>query len=168
MTSADRPPTSGPTTHERHPARIRPARSGDREQLVDIWLRSVRATHAFLTPGDIDALVDPARAYLTSDEPELWILADGSDEPVGFMGLAGNEVESLFLAPEIHRQGAGRRLIEHAVALRGELTVAVNEQNAGAVRFYEACGFIVERWSAHDDDGRPFPILYMRRPAAAD
>jgi putative acetyltransferase len=81
------------------------------------------------------------------------------------MGLEGSEVESLFLAPEIHRRGGGRRLIAHAADLRGELTVVVNEQNTGAVRFYEACGFVAERRSDTDDEGRPFPTLFMRRPA---
>jgi putative acetyltransferase len=144
---------------------IRRATSADRSGLVDIWLRSVQATHAFLTPHDIDELVGPTSAYLTSDAPELWVVTDASDEPVGFMGLADNEVDSLFLAPEVHRRGVGRSLIAHAAALRGELTVLVNEQNEGAVRFYESCGFTVDGRSDVDDDGRPFPILSMRRPA---
>jgi len=144
---------------------IRRARPDDRDDLFDIWLRSVKATHAFVTDEDIDALTGPTRAYLAADEPELWVLADASDAPIGFMGLDGGDVESLFLAPEVHRRGGGRRLIAHAAELRGELTVTVNEQNNGAVRFYEASGFVVEGRSDVDDAGRPFPILFMRRPA---
>ena len=145
--------------------RIRRARVHDRAFLPAIWLRSVKATHSFLRVEDIDALLEPTTAYLGSDDVDLWILADSSDAPVGFMGLAGGEVESLFLAPEVHRRGEGRRLIQHAADLRGELTVEVNEQNVGAVRFYEACGFRVEGRSDLDDERRPFPILRMRRPA---
>ena len=33
---------------------IRRMVSGDLATLVDIWLRSVRATHTFLSPADID------------------------------------------------------------------------------------------------------------------
>jgi putative acetyltransferase len=142
---------------------IRSVRADDRAKLLDIWLRSVRATHAFLTPDDVDSLTEPTRAYLTSEAPELWILADGDEEPVGFMGLAGSEVDALFLSPEAQGHGDGRRLIEHAARLRGELTVVVNEQNVGAVGFYEACGFVTERRADTDDEGRPFPILVMRR-----
>jgi putative acetyltransferase len=79
--------------------------------------------------------------------------------------MDGSEIAALFLAPEFHRRGGGRRLVEHARALRGELTVAVNEQNPGAVRFYEALGFVVERRTDLDDEGRPFPLLHMRAPA---
>jgi putative acetyltransferase len=81
------------------------------------------------------------------------------------MGMSGSKMEALFLAPEFHRQGGGRRLVLHAQELHGELTTDVNEQNPAACRFYEACGFIVEGRSALDDAGRPFPLLHMRLAA---
>jgi putative acetyltransferase len=43
--------------------------------------------------------------------------------------------------------------------------VDVNEQNPAAVGFYEALGFVVVSRSPVDGDGRPFPLLHMRRPA---
>ena len=39
----------------------------------------------------------------------------------------------------------------------------MNEQNQDALRFYRACGFVVETRSDTDGDGRPFPLLHMRR-----
>jgi putative acetyltransferase len=84
---------------------------------------------------------------------------------MGFMGMSGSKMESLFLAPEFQGRGGGRRLVRHAQELRGELTVDVNEQNPAARRFYEACGFVVEGRSELDDAGRPFPLLHMRLPA---
>jgi putative acetyltransferase len=144
---------------------IRRANPTEREVLVDIWLRSVRATHTFLSEADIQSLLPATRDYLTSDEPELWILCSDSGQVMGFMGMAGSEVEALFLAPEFRGRGGGRRLIRHAQELRGELTVAVNEQNGAARRFYETCGFVLESRSELDDAGRPFPLLHMRLPA---
>ena len=142
---------------------IRPLFPDEGELLVDIWLRSVRATHAFLTEDDIAQLLPPTRAYLTSDEPELWVLVDAGTV-VGFMGLDGPKLDALFLAPEVRRRGGGRQLVEWAAALKGQLTVDVNEQNPEAVRFYQACGFIQEGRSEVDDAGRPFPLLHLRRP----
>ena len=81
------------------------------------------------------------------------------------MGMGGPNVESLFLAPEFHRRGGGRRLIEHALARHRELTVDVNEQNTAAVDFYKACGFVVEGRSELDGNGRPYPLLHMRLTA---
>jgi putative acetyltransferase len=142
---------------------IRPATKEDRGSLVDIWLRSVRATHTFLSDQEIDGLIAPATGYLTSEEAELWVLCKPTGAVVGFMGMADNEIAALFIAPEYLGRGGGRQLVEYAQGLRGELTVSVNEQNEPARRFYEACGFIVERRSDYDEDGRPFPLLMMRR-----
>ena len=84
------------------------------------------------------------------------------------MGLAGDDISALFLEPVRRGQGGGRRLVAHAQALRGgALTVDVNEQNHAAVGFYQALGFVVVGRSPLDDGGRPFPLLHMRRPAAA-
>src|SRR4030095_13395876 len=101
---------------------IRRAVPTDRETLVDIWLRSVRATHSFLSDQDIQSLLPPAREYLTADEPEIWVLCPSSGGLMGFMGLAGGAIDALFLAPEFHGRGGGRRLVRHAQQLRGELT----------------------------------------------
>ena len=78
------------------------------------------------------------------------------------MGLADNNVESLFVAPDHARRGGGRLLLEHARKLKGPLCVDVNEQNHEAVRFYEANGFHVIGRSAVDSAGRPFPLLQLR------
>jgi putative acetyltransferase len=144
---------------------IRRAIPTDGERLLEIWLRSVRATHAFVPEEDIQAMTPHVRDYLASSEPELWVLCDDAGVIRGFMGMSGSKMESLFLAPEFQRQGAGRRLVQHAQALHGELTVDVNEQNSAARGFYEACGFVVERRSELDDQGRPYPLLHLRLAA---
>ena len=144
---------------------IRRAVPADRDVLLDIWLRSVRATHTFLSEDDVQSLLPLVRDYLGSAESELWVLCSPSGALMGFMGMSGSKMEALFLAPEFHRCGGGRRLVRHAQALKGELTVDVNEQNPAACRFYEACGFVVEGRSELDGTGRPFPLLHLRLSA---
>ena len=137
----------------------------DREICLDIWLRSVQATHTFVSEEDIQSFIPLVQDYLASSEPEFWILCSDSGAIMGFMGMTGSKIEALFLAPEFHRHGGGRRLVQHAQALRRQLTVDVNEQNWMACRFYEACGFVVEGRSELDDTGRPYPLLHMRLAA---
>jgi putative acetyltransferase len=144
---------------------IRSATPDDRDALFDIWLRSVRATHTFVSEADIQSFIPLVRDYLASSATEFWVLSDEERTLVGFMGLADSRLESLFLAPEFHRRGWGRRLVEHARTRCGELAVEVNEQNAAAVGFYKACGFVVEGRSEVDDTGRPYPLLHMRLEA---
>ena len=142
---------------------IREAVAADRDELVDIWLRSVRATHTFLTQDDIHALLPLVREELGGEELELWVLTDGDGRSIGFMGLSAATVEALFLDPDHRRRGGGRMLLEHARQRYGPLTVDVNEQNPEAVRFYEALGFAIVSRSPVDDAGRPFPVLHMRQ-----
>ena len=139
---------------------IREAGPGERDTLLDIWLRSVRAAHTFLTEQDIQSLLPEVRdAALVN--LELWVLCSENNRPIGFLGLLGSKVEALFLLPEYVRLGGGRMLLDHARGLKGSLTVDVNEQNPEAVRFYQACGFTVIGRSDVDSNGRPFPLLHM-------
>src|ERR1700745_873330 len=138
---------------------IRKAVADDHDTLVDIWLRSVKATHAFLTEQDIHALMPEVRNVALA-KLELWVLCSG-ERAIGFLGLSGSKVEALFLAPESLRLGGGRILGEPAPPLKGALTADVNEQNPEAVRFYQACGFTVTGRSEVDGNGRPFPLLHM-------
>ena len=148
---------------------VRRARSADRPLLFDIWLRSVRATHTFVTEADITFLQPRVLDYLASDDSELYVACADTDTIAGFMGMRDNEIEALFLAPEHLRRGFGTRLVAKARSLRpgAELIVDVNEQNTDARRFYEACGFVVEGRSAVDGEGLPFPLLHMRSRSAA-
>ena len=141
---------------------IRRGTPTDRDVLFDVWLRSVEATHAFVSEADIQSFKPLVRDYLASTDTEFWVLCTADGAVAGFMGLHGPTLESLFLAPEFHRRGGGRRLVEHARTLHGELTVDVNEQNAPARAFYEACGFVLEGRSDLDETGRPYPLLHMR------
>jgi putative acetyltransferase len=140
---------------------IRRSLPTDADALLDIWLRSVRATHDFLSEDDIQSFVPLVREHALVDL-DIWVLCSDSGLPVGFMGMSGSKIEALFLAPEFLRRGGGRRLVEHARDLHGELTVDVNEQNPEAIKFYEACGFVVEGRSELDSNGLPFPLLHLR------
>jgi putative acetyltransferase len=140
---------------------IRKAEPNDRDQLLDIWLRSVRATHTFLTEEDIQSLLPQVRDGVLA-ELELWVLCSEAGAAIGFLGLSESKVEALFLAPEHLRRGCGRMLLDHARKLKGTLSADVNEQNPEAVRFYEACGFTMIGRSEVDGSGRPFPLLHLR------
>src|SRR5512145_744875 len=137
---------------------IRRAEAKDRAGLVTLWLESVRASHDFLSEAEIQSLLPAVTEELHGDALELWVFCSASDQPIAFLGLDGAKIEALWVAPEHQRRGVGRRLVAHATALRGELTLDVNEQNVSAQRFYAACGFTVEGRSEFDSAGRPYPL----------
>lgn len=138
---------------------LRAASAADHEALIVLWRRAVEATHHFLTRADID--VDEAALrdrHLTTLSVTV---ADSAGRPCGFVGVDGDRVEMLFVDPDHHGRGVGTRLLDHVADDTRSLDV--NEQNAGAVRFYAARGFVVTGRSATDGDGRPFPVLHLHR-----
>lgn len=142
---------------------IRQATNADHPKLLNIWLRSVRATHHFLQESDIEALLPQLRdIYLPA--VELWVAVDAEDCPLGFIGLNENHVEMLFIEPDLRGKGIGRALLDHARSSRSQMSVDVNEQNPEAVRFYLHYGFVQKGRSPLDGEGRPFPLLHLSLP----
>ena len=130
-------------------------------QLLAVWERSVRATHTFLTAEEIARI----REYVPSALAQVPVLVALTDHgvPVAFMGIAGDKLEMLFVAPESQGQGLGRRLIRYGMDRHALREVSVNEQNPQAVGFYEHMGFQTYRRTERDEQGGPYPLLYMRR-----
>ena len=129
------------------------------EQLVGIWERSVRATHTFLTEAEIAQIKPFVPQALTGVESLVVAKRDGT--AVGFMGVQDGRLEMLFLDPEARGQGLGRRLLTHGIKRLAVTELTVNEQNPQAVGFYEHLGFSTYRRTETDEEGRPYPLLYM-------
>jgi putative acetyltransferase len=137
---------------------IRQSNPDDGPSLVAIWRSAVLATHEFLTQSDFDQIERWVEEFLPRSK--LWI-AEINGRAVGFMGLEGISIDSLFIDAECHRMGIGRALVEFAAQFSPTLTVDVNEQNGGAVAFYRNLGFVVVGRSPTDGQGLPYPLLHM-------
>ncbi|MCC5777803.1 acetyltransferase [Nitratireductor sp. B36] len=142
-------------------AKIRKSRKDDLVDLMEIWRRSVRATHDFLAESDFRAIeAEVAGSYLPG--AELWVAVDDQDSPLAFMGLCQKHIDSLFVDPDLRGSGLGARLIAHARAIAGRnITLDVNEQNEQALGFYKKMGFEIKARSPRDGAGRPYPLLHM-------
>lgn len=130
------------------------------DALVGVWEASVRPTHGFLAEADIVALRPRVREGLIGVET-LVVAFDDEGRATGFLGVEGDMIEVLFVAPEVFGRGLGRQLLDHAVCELGARRLDVNEENPGARGFYEHMGFVVVGRSALDGQGRPFPLLHM-------
>jgi putative acetyltransferase len=88
---------------------IRPIKDADRDALVGIWLRSVRATHAFLTERDVQDLLPVVRDVVLRDAGlGAWVLEFAPCEPAAFMGLAFYLQNGFVQAGRSERDSAGR------------------------------------------------------------
>ena len=83
-------------------------------------------------------------------------------EPVAFMGIDSNRLVMLFLSPEVRGKGLGKQLLQYGIETYNIQELTVNEQNPQAVGFYEHMGFQTYKRTEYDEEGNPYPLLYMR------
>ena len=128
-------------------------------KLLDVWESSVRATHLFLSDAEVKSIKEYVPRALESVE-HLIIAED--EKLAAFMGTQNGRLEMLFIAPEERGKGIGKQLMQYGVQNYGITEVTVNEQNPQAVGFYEHMGFKTYKRTDLDEEGSPYPLLYMK------
>lgn len=131
-------------------------------QLTTIWEDSVRATHLFLSEAEIQEIKAYVPQALTGVS-HLLVAERAQGQPVAFMGIEGPRLEMLFLSPAERGAGLGRQLLEYGIRHYHLQELTVNEQNPQAVGFYQHMGFETYRRTDCDEQGGPYPLLYMKR-----
>ncbi|WP_285946127.1 GNAT family N-acetyltransferase [Thomasclavelia cocleata] len=132
------------------------------ENLLDVWENSVKATHLFLSDDEINNI----RQYVPQalkGVPVLVIEENENGNLVGFMGIADKMLEMLFILNECRGQGIGKQLLQYGIENYLINELAVNEQNPLVKGFYEHLGFEVYKRTETDEQGNPYPLLYMKR-----
>lgn len=131
-------------------------------RLLTIWENSVRATHTFLSEAETEKIKKYVPKALEEVE-HLIVAEDEQGEPIAFMGIENGRLEMLFLSPDEIGKGLGKRLVLCGEENYGLYELTVNEQNPRAVAFYEHMGFETYKRTDFDEQGNPFPLLYMKR-----
>jgi putative acetyltransferase len=72
------------------------------------------------------------------------------------------QTELLCLSPEVRGKGLGKQLLQYGIETYNIQELTVNEQNPQAVGFYEHMGFQTYKRTEYDEEGNPYPLLYMR------
>ena len=130
-------------------------------QLLEVWEDSVKATHTFLSNEEIENIkkyVPQALKGIT----HLIIIENESHQPIAFMGIEKSKLEMLFIKNSERGKGLGKKLLNYGIENYNVNDLAVNEDNPQAKSFYEHMGFKVYQRNELDDQGNPYPVLYMR------
>ena len=72
-------------------------------------------------------------------------------------------LEMLFVSDEYRGRGTGKQLLQYGIENYGVNELAVNEQNPLAKGFYEYMGFKIYKRTELDEQGNPYPLLYIKR-----
>lgn len=131
-------------------------------ELLEIWEVSVRATHLFLSDAEVIQIKEYVPQALTG-VAYLIAARKESGELAGFLGTENNRLEMLFLLPLERGKGIGKQLLQYGICNYGITEVTVNEQNPQAVGFYEHMGFETYKRTDCDEEGNPYPLLYMKK-----
>lgn len=130
----------------------------DEQQIIELWDRSVTATHDFLSQEDKQTMRVEIPNFFPFLDIQLWY---EGNELVGFSGRNENSLEMLFIDPKFIGQGYGTIILQELVLNHGITLLDVNEQNPAAKRFYFKNGFHIYSRSKLDDQNRPYPILHL-------
>lgn len=131
------------------------------ELLLDVWESSVRATHLFLSENEIENIKQYVPQAL-KEVTYLIIVVNEANNPIAFMGIENNKLEMLFVSADERGKGIGTQLIQYGIKKYSVNELTVNEQNPNAKRFYKHNGFEVYKRTETDEQGNPYPLLYMK------
>jgi putative acetyltransferase len=130
---------------------IRTYKTEDTDALISVWEMGNALAHPFLSKEFVAKVAkDMRNIYLPN--AETWVLEEDG-QPVGFIALIENEIGGLFLDPSLVGKGYGRKMVDHAFALKGPLRVEVFKENAVGRPFYERYGFVYEEEYLHEPSG---------------
>ncbi len=82
--------------------------------------------------------------------------------PIAFMGIKDTKLEMLFIKNSEREKGLGKQLLKYGIEKYDVNELTVNEQNPNAKGFYEHMGFTTYKKTEVDEQGNPYPILYMK------
>ena len=135
--------------------------NGLTNELVRIWESAVRQTHTFLSESEIERI----KAYIPdaiSRVERLLVFDNDENNPIAFIGIEGRRIVMLFVDANHRGQGIGKQLVDYSIKHYDVNEVTVNEQNPQAIGFYEHIDFCTYKRTELDEEGSPYPLLYMR------
>ena len=122
---------------------IRPLEAQDLEAVLRFWRRSREAAQPWLEER-MAYRPEQDRAFFQEvlmPSSDIWVSV-GPEGPAAFLALEGEQIEQLYVDPDVQGRGLGTALVDHAKGICPErLTLYTHQRNHKARRFYEWHGF---------------------------
>jgi ribosomal protein S18 acetylase RimI-like enzyme len=144
---------------------IRPAGADEYDAVAEVWMRSWLSI-GIEAPND--GMLGELRERIPREIANGWSLyvADDGGRIVAMLSFRPRDgyLDQLFIAPEYHSKGLGKRLLEFTRRhLPNEIWLRCSSQNERAWRWYEREGFVLEREGVDAMSGRPMRYYRWKR-----
>lgn len=122
---------------------LRPASETDADELAELFLATRRAAEPAMPPQVHTAEEVHDHLRRTVQVSEVWLAAEPSGDLLGYLVLAGDWLEALYVGPDHQGAGVGTALLDLAKARRpGGFALWVFASNAQARGFYRRHGLV--------------------------
>lgn len=128
---------------------IRAFETQDLDKIMEIWLEGNLSAHPFISKTHWEQNFQLVQSILPN--AEVYVYEDGG-EILGFIGMDGEYIAGIFVSKQHRDKGIGHQLLAE-VKRRKRLSLHVYEKNTGAVAFYQAEGFYVEKSMIEKETG---------------
>lgn len=146
---------------------VREGTKGETDAIVRLWGVSKRDAYPYLPLEQARTFQDDLGFFTTHLLPrcEIWV-AEADGELVGFLALAGNYLDRLYVHPDRQRRGVGTLLLRHAMARSPNgLELHTHQKNTSACAFYEQHGFRPVKYGVSPPPENEPDVEYHWRPA---
>lgn len=120
---------------------IRKLQKVDLNEVADIWLKTNRKAHFFIS----DQYWISNYEFVKEMLPQAEVYVYEKDKRIqGFVGVRDEYIEGVFVADEMQSQGIGKKLLDYIKAEKIRLQLNVYQKNIRAMSFYQREGFIIQ------------------------
>lgn len=143
---------------------IRKFESRDLDAVMQIWLHGNLDAHPFIPASFWTDHFEMVRDMLP--QAELYVHENEAPRQIdGFIGLAENHIEGIFVAKAARSKGIGKALLKYAKSRKPRLTLGVYQKNERALAFYQREQFVVHSEGIDEDTNEAEIQMHWTRQA---
>ena len=139
---------------------IRKPNNDDVDRIAQIWLEVNTKTHDFIPEKYWIEQYDAVKQMLSQSEVYIY---EENGEILGFVGLADEYIEGIFVAILSQSRGIGKQLLDFIKGIKKELSLSVYQKNERAMKFYQRENFIIKSKNIDENTGEQENLMLWKR-----
>lgn len=141
---------------------IRAFEENDLTSIMQIWLDTNIKAHSFIAKEYWIDHFDMVKRLLP--QVEVYVYEHGAAKQIdGFIGLADDDIEGIFVREGAQSLGIGKQLLEYVKSIKANLRLSVYQQNTRAIRFYQREQFVIQSEITDDNTAQKEYVMIWKK-----